>query len=40
MPDRITLGFDTSAAHCAAALLRGDTILAQASEAMAKAGAQ
>lgn len=40
MPDPIALGFDTSAAHCAAALLRGDTILAQASEAMAKGQAE
>ncbi|WP_295043758.1 tRNA (adenosine(37)-N6)-threonylcarbamoyltransferase complex dimerization subunit type 1 TsaB [uncultured Paracoccus sp.] len=40
MPDPIALGFDTSAAHCAAALLRGETILAQASEAMTKGQAE
>ncbi|WP_207103063.1 tRNA (adenosine(37)-N6)-threonylcarbamoyltransferase complex dimerization subunit type 1 TsaB, partial [Paracoccus shandongensis] len=40
MPDPVALGFDTSAAHCAAALLRGDTVLAQASEAMTKGQAE
>ncbi|WP_405403046.1 tRNA (adenosine(37)-N6)-threonylcarbamoyltransferase complex dimerization subunit type 1 TsaB [Paracoccus sp. Ld10] len=45
MPDRITpnsvvLGFDTSAAHCAAALLRGDTVLAAAHEDMTKGQAE
>lgn len=40
MPDPIALGFDTSAAHCAAALLRGDTVLAQASEEMTKGQAE
>jgi tRNA threonylcarbamoyl adenosine modification protein YeaZ len=36
LPDPVALGFDTSAAHCAAALLRGDTVLAQVSEDMTK----
>ncbi|SNR23204.1 tRNA (adenosine(37)-N6)-threonylcarbamoyltransferase complex dimerization subunit type 1 TsaB [Paracoccus sediminis] len=36
MPDPLALGFDTSAAQCAAALLRGETVLAQASEDMSK----
>ena len=40
MPDRVTLGFDTSAAHCAAALLRGDVVLAARHEAMAKGQAE
>lgn len=45
MPDRITpdpvvLGFDTSAAHCAAALLRGDAVLAAVHEDMAKGQAE
>ncbi|MFN3526583.1 MAG: tRNA (adenosine(37)-N6)-threonylcarbamoyltransferase complex dimerization subunit type 1 TsaB, partial [Paracoccus sp. (in: a-proteobacteria)] len=40
MPDRITLGFDTSAAHCAAALLRGDTVLAALHEEMTKGQAE
>lgn len=40
MPERITLGFDTSAAHCAAALLRGDSVLAQCHEPMAKGQAE
>ena len=34
------LGFDTSAAHCAAALLRGDKIIARAHEPMAKGQAE
>lgn len=34
--DALILAFDTSAAHCAAALLRGETVLAQAEEPMAK----
>lgn len=40
MPDRITLGFDTSAAHCAAALLRGDALIAHRQEEMAKGQAE
>ncbi|WP_265499359.1 tRNA (adenosine(37)-N6)-threonylcarbamoyltransferase complex dimerization subunit type 1 TsaB [Paracoccus beibuensis] len=40
MPDRIVLGFDTSAAHCAAALLQGDRLLAQCHEEMAKGQAE
>ncbi|MBU2957109.1 tRNA (adenosine(37)-N6)-threonylcarbamoyltransferase complex dimerization subunit type 1 TsaB [Paracoccus sp. 1_MG-2023] len=40
MPDRLTLGFDTSAAHCAAALLRGDTLLTSRNEEMAKGQAE
>ena len=40
MPDSVSLGFDTSAAHCAAALLRGDTVLAHLSEEMTKGQAE
>ena len=41
MPDApLVLGFDTSAAHCAAALLSGDKILASATEPMAKGQAE
>lgn len=40
MPDLLTLGFDTSAAHCAAALLSGETVLASAHEEMAKGQAE
>ena len=40
MPDSLALGFDTSAAHCAAALLRGDTVLAHLSEEMTKGQAE
>lgn len=40
MPDTIALGFDTSAAHCAAALLRGDRIIASTAEAMTKGQAE
>ncbi|MCZ4269621.1 tRNA (adenosine(37)-N6)-threonylcarbamoyltransferase complex dimerization subunit type 1 TsaB [Tritonibacter mobilis] len=36
----LTLGFDTSSAHCAAALLRGDSVLAQRREEMAKGQAE
>ncbi|MGV6811786.1 MAG: tRNA (adenosine(37)-N6)-threonylcarbamoyltransferase complex dimerization subunit type 1 TsaB [Brevirhabdus sp.] len=36
MSDPLVLGFDTSAAHCAAALVRGDTVLAQRHEQMAR----
>lgn len=32
----LVLGFDTSASHCAAALLRGDTVVAEAFEEMGK----
>ena len=38
--DRLTLGFDTSAAHCAAALLSGDRILAARTEEMRKGQAE
>ena len=40
MPDAFSLGFDTSAAHCAAALLQGDRLLAQAHEDMARGQAE
>lgn len=40
MSDRLILGFDTSAAHCAAALLSGDQVLAQAHEEMARGQAE
>lgn len=36
----LVLGFDTSAAHCAAALVRGDTVLAASAEDMAKGQAE
>ncbi len=36
----LILGFDTSSAHCAAALLRGDSVLAQRREEMAKGQAE
>ncbi len=36
----LVLGFDTSAAHCAAALLRGDEIIAQKTEEMARGQAE
>ena len=39
-PDPVILAFDTSAAHCAAALLCGDTIVAQKHEDMAKGQAE
>ncbi|SDY73626.1 tRNA (adenosine(37)-N6)-threonylcarbamoyltransferase complex dimerization subunit type 1 TsaB [Citreimonas salinaria] len=38
--DPLILGFDTSAAHCAAALLRGDTLLARTHESMARGQAE
>jgi tRNA threonylcarbamoyladenosine biosynthesis protein TsaB len=38
--DPLILGFDTSAAHCAAALLSGDTLLAQAHQDMARGQAE
>lgn len=40
MPDALSLGFDTSAAHCAAALLQGDRVLAQTHEDMARGQAE
>ncbi|EPX81554.1 tRNA (adenosine(37)-N6)-threonylcarbamoyltransferase complex dimerization subunit type 1 TsaB [Litoreibacter arenae] len=40
MADQLTLAFDTSAAHCAAALLLGDTILASRVEEMQKGQAE
>ncbi|WP_134678372.1 tRNA (adenosine(37)-N6)-threonylcarbamoyltransferase complex dimerization subunit type 1 TsaB [Paracoccus ravus] len=40
MPDALSLGFDTSAAHCAAALLQGDRVLAHRHEDMAKGQAE
>ena len=36
----LIIGFDTSAAHCAAALLSGDTVLAVAAEEMARGQAE
>lgn len=39
-PDPLILAFDTSAAHCAAALLSGDQILAEAWEEMDKGQAE
>ena len=36
----LILGFDTSSAHCAAALLRGDSVLTQRREEMAKGQAE
>ncbi|MDM7459074.1 MAG: tRNA (adenosine(37)-N6)-threonylcarbamoyltransferase complex dimerization subunit type 1 TsaB [Paracoccus sp. (in: a-proteobacteria)] len=36
MPDLVSIGFDTSAAHCAAALLRGERVLAARHEEMAR----
>jgi tRNA threonylcarbamoyl adenosine modification protein YeaZ len=38
--DPLVLGFDTSAAHCAAALLSGDRIVAQRHEDMARGQAE
>ncbi|MBM3605364.1 MAG: tRNA (adenosine(37)-N6)-threonylcarbamoyltransferase complex dimerization subunit type 1 TsaB [Alphaproteobacteria bacterium] len=40
MPDRLSLGFDTSAAHCAAALLQGDRLLALRHEDMSRGQAE
>ena len=40
MPEALTLGFDTSAAHCAAALLSGDALIAGRHEDMAKGQAE
>lgn len=39
-PEPIILAFDTSAAHCAAALLRGKTLLARTSEEMGRGQAE
>ncbi len=39
-PDRLILAFDTSAAHCAAALVLGDRLLAARHEDMAKGQAE
>ena len=39
-PDPLILAFDTSAAHCAAALLCGDTVLAERAEPMATGQAE
>jgi tRNA A37 threonylcarbamoyladenosine modification protein TsaB len=39
-PDRLILAFDTSAAHCAAALLSGGQVLESVSEAMEKGQAE
>ncbi|WP_323009157.1 tRNA (adenosine(37)-N6)-threonylcarbamoyltransferase complex dimerization subunit type 1 TsaB [Paracoccus sp. (in: a-proteobacteria)] len=40
MADTLSLGFDTSAAHCAAALLQGDRVLVQRHEEMARGQAE
>lgn len=40
MAEPVALGFDTSAAHCAAALLRGDQVLASLHQDMAKGQAE
>ena len=40
MPDGLILGFDTSAAHCAAALLSGERVLAERFEPMDKGQAE
>ncbi|WJS83479.1 tRNA (adenosine(37)-N6)-threonylcarbamoyltransferase complex dimerization subunit type 1 TsaB [Paracoccus sp. TOH] len=40
MAEALSLGFDTSAAHCAAALLQGDRVLAQRHEDMARGQAE
>ena len=40
MPEALTLGFDTSAAHCAAALLSGDQLIGLRGEDMAKGQAE
>ncbi|UWQ18691.1 tRNA (adenosine(37)-N6)-threonylcarbamoyltransferase complex dimerization subunit type 1 TsaB [Jannaschia sp. M317] len=40
MSDRTTLAFDTSAAHCAAAVVSGDRVLATRVEAMTKGQAE
>lgn len=40
MPDLTVLAFDTSAAHCAAAVVRGTDVLAEVTEPMAKGQAE
>ncbi|MEF9603437.1 tRNA (adenosine(37)-N6)-threonylcarbamoyltransferase complex dimerization subunit type 1 TsaB, partial [Paracoccus sp. PXZ] len=40
MADAFSLGFDTSAAHCAAALLQDDRVLVQRHEDMARGQAE
>ena len=40
MAEPLSLGFDTSAAHCAAALLQGDRLLAQRREEMTRGQAE
>ncbi|MDZ4095955.1 MAG: tRNA (adenosine(37)-N6)-threonylcarbamoyltransferase complex dimerization subunit type 1 TsaB [Paracoccaceae bacterium] len=40
MPEALILAFDTSAAHCAAALLHGDTLIAACFEPMEKGQAE
>ena len=40
MPEALSLGFDTSAAHCAAALLSGDHLIAHRFEPMEKGQAE
>ncbi|MDT1063527.1 tRNA (adenosine(37)-N6)-threonylcarbamoyltransferase complex dimerization subunit type 1 TsaB [Paracoccus sp. CPCC 101403] len=40
MAEPLSLGFDTSAAHCAAALLSGDTVLTQRHEEMSRGQAE
>lgn len=40
MAEPLSLGFDTSAAHCAAALLQGDRLLVQLHEDMARGQAE
>ena len=40
MADPLSLGFDTSAAHCAAALLQGDRVLVQRHEDMGRGQAE
>ena len=40
MPDTLSLGFDTSAAHCAAALFNGQTILATHHQPMQRGQAE
>ncbi|MDK8872083.1 tRNA (adenosine(37)-N6)-threonylcarbamoyltransferase complex dimerization subunit type 1 TsaB [Paracoccus sp. SSJ] len=40
MADALSLGFDTSAAHCAAALLQGDRVLFHRHEEMARGQAE
>lgn len=40
MPDPVVLGFDTSAAHCAAAVVRGDAVLASRDEPLVKGQAE